>query len=171
MDRERFDEIERIARCYGAALVLYARAWFDSPDDIVQEALLELLRQNKWPDRPIPWLYGAIRFRALHRRRERDRRRRRESMVAHRDEPWFVPDPSAALDAARATELLVQLEPELRETVVARIWGGLSYAEIGELTGVEASTAQRRFVSAIALLRGRIDSPVPLEKIEERKVR
>ncbi|HAN97044.1 MAG TPA: sigma-70 family RNA polymerase sigma factor [Planctomycetaceae bacterium] len=171
MDERRFDEIERLARRYGAALVLYARSWFDSPDDIVQDALLELLRQSSWPVRPIAWLYGAIRYRALHRRRERDRRRRREAVVAHREEPWFVPDPSASLDAARATELLVELDPDLRETVVARIWGGLSYAEIGELTGVEASTAQRRFVSAIALLRGRIDSSMSRGRTEERKVR
>ena len=36
---------------HGAALVLYARQWCASPDDVVQEALIQLARQPQVPEK------------------------------------------------------------------------------------------------------------------------
>ena len=40
---------------------LYARQWCHAPDDALQEALIELLRQSPAPDNPVAWLYKTLR--------------------------------------------------------------------------------------------------------------
>lgn len=126
---------------YGRALVLYARGWCDAPEDVVQEALVELVAQRRRPDRVGAWLFRVVRNRAISARRSERRRQVREQRIAQR-ENWFE-DHSLALDAAAATEALATLSPELRESVVARIWGELTFAEIAELLGTSTSSAQR----------------------------
>jgi RNA polymerase sigma-70 factor (ECF subfamily) len=48
---------------------------------------------------------------------------------------------------------------ELREVIVARIWGSLTYAEIAELVGTSLSTAQRRYEQGIRELQTRLENP------------
>ena len=43
-----------------------------------------------------------------------------------------------------------------REVVVARLWGELSFREIGEITGTSESTAHRRYQGALARLREKV---------------
>ena len=49
-----------------------------------------------------------------------------------------------------------ELPDDEREAVVAHIWGGLTFQQIGALAGISASTAHRRFVSALAALRQKL---------------
>ena len=76
-----------------------------------------------------------MRNRAISASRRLGRRSRHEAAVSHRGEPWFRPTDGQRLDAAAATEALGRLPLEEREVVVARLWGGLSFAEIAELDG------------------------------------
>lgn len=48
------------------------------------------------------------------------------------------------------------LDHELREVVIARIWGQLSLEEIGRLCGVSAATAYRRYEVALKALRSKL---------------
>jgi RNA polymerase sigma-70 factor (ECF subfamily) len=59
------------------------------------------------------------------------------------------------MDAALLVELMQDLPIEQRETIVARLWGGLSWEEIARLTDTSSSTAHRRFQTAISVLRER----------------
>lgn len=142
----------------GAALVLYARQWCDCPEDVVQEALLELVSQRQRPDHVMGWLYRVVRNRAISAARGQRRRVQREQRVAA-SESWF--QPATALDAQEAAEALGGLPLEVREPVVARIWGGLTFAEIGQLVGVSTATAQRRYEQGLRELRSRLERTCP----------
>ena len=51
---------------HGAAKSLYARQWCRVPDDALQEALIDLARQDPVPDNPVAWLYKTVRRRAMN---------------------------------------------------------------------------------------------------------
>ncbi|HVK12333.1 MAG TPA: sigma factor, partial [Gemmataceae bacterium] len=42
---------------HGPALVLFARQWCGTPEDVVQDALLKLVSLARPPDDPAAWLY------------------------------------------------------------------------------------------------------------------
>jgi RNA polymerase sigma factor (sigma-70 family) len=148
-------ELATLLDQHGPALVLYARGFCDCPEDVVQDALLELISQRQRPARVVAWLYRVVRNGAISAARGARRRTRRETAVAA-PEAWFdaVDGP---LDAQEATAALAALPLELREVVVARIWGSLTFAEIAELVSTSLSTAQRRYEQGIQELHTRLE--------------
>lgn len=136
-----------------AALGLFATQWSDTPEDCVQEAVIELVRQPVCPDNVAAWLFHVVRLRAISSNRSSTRRRRHEAIAARlvklevdpANEPAFCPDELAAA--------LALLDDDLREVVVARIWGGLGFAEIGVMLHQSTATAFRRFQSGLSALR------------------
>jgi len=149
---------------HGAALVLYAGQWCDTPEDVVQDALLKLVRQPAAPENPVGWIYRVVRNGAISASRSTRRRSRREAAAAHHDEPWFVAVEGQRLDAVAAREALEQLPIEQRETIVARLWGGLSYEQIAELTGSSTSSAHRWYQAGLSALRERLGVRCPKKK-------
>ncbi len=147
--------LARLLEDHGAALVLYARQWCDCPEDVVQESLLRLVRQRKQPEHLVAWMYRVVRNGAISAARGKRRRAQRESRAAA-DEAWFERS-SETIDAQQATAALAELELELREVVVARIWGGLTFAEIGKLAGISLSAAHRRYEEGIQQLQARLE--------------
>ena len=146
---------------HAGALMLYARQCCSCPDDVVQEAFVRLASQPSFPDNVVPWLYRVVRNAAISAARSAKRRQRHESMAAARRPSWFLPYEGAPLDADAATTALEALPLESRETVVAHLWGGLTFEQIGELTGVSSSTAHRRYLQALETLRERLRVPCP----------
>jgi RNA polymerase sigma factor (sigma-70 family) len=150
----------RLVDEHAAALVLYARQWCAAPEDVVQEAFVKLAAQRLPPDSAAAWLYRVVRNGALSAARAARRRRRHESAAA-RAPAWFLPSEAAGLDAEAAAAALQALPPELREPLVAHLWGGLTFEQVGALTGVSSSTAHRRYLSALSALRERLRVPCP----------
>ena len=146
---------------HAAALELYARQWCDVPQDVVQESLLQLARQKQTPRPVLPWLYRVVRNRAISAGRSARRRKHHESQAAARVQPWLVPSPGTRHDAQVLSAALAQLPLEQREPIVAHLWGGLSFAEIGELAGTSASTAHRRYEAGLAAIRERTGTQCP----------
>jgi RNA polymerase sigma-70 factor (ECF subfamily) len=146
----------RLLEEHGSALVLFARQWCDCPEDVVQYAMLKLVEQRKAPDRPVPWLYRVVRNRAIGVSRSASRRRRREKQATRDRQPFFEPSYDHALDAEAAAEALRRLPVEQREAVVARIWGELTFEEIGEVAGCSSSAAHRRYKAGLRALRERM---------------
>ena len=142
---------------HGAALVLYARQWCTCPEDIVQDAFAKLVSRPARPEHVAAWLYRVVRNGAMSAARGERRRRQREQRTAA-SEVWFS-DAAGALDAQEASAALGDLPGELREVVVARIWGGLTYAEIAELTATSTSTAQRRYEQGLRELQTQLEKP------------
>jgi RNA polymerase sigma factor (sigma-70 family) len=156
-DDQMADWLASVLAQHGRALVLYARQWCDCPEDVVQEALLELIGQRQRPDRVGAWLFRVVRNRAIDVRRSAQRRKQREHQSAV-GEACFESTPTS-LDAAAASLALAELQPELREAVVARVWGELTFSEIGELCGTSSSTAQRRYEQGLFALQTRLEKP------------
>jgi len=138
---------------HAAALELFAAQWSDSPEDCVQEAVIELVRQPMRPDNVAAWLFHVVRLRAISSNRSMTRRRRHEAMAARLVKLEVTPTENPGFDARELAAGLAQLNDELREVVVARIWGGLGFAEIGQMLGQSTATAFRRFQSGLNALR------------------
>jgi RNA polymerase sigma factor (sigma-70 family) len=155
------DQIGRLLDAHAAGLTLYARQWCAAPEDAVQEAFLKLAGWAAPPPDAVGWLYAVTRNLARTAGRSERRRRRHEAAAASRRPGWFVPTERGALDGESAAVALETLPPEEREAVVARIWGGLSFEQIGVLLGLSAATAHRRFTAGLALLRERLTDPCP----------
>jgi RNA polymerase sigma factor (sigma-70 family) len=145
----------RLYRQHAPALRLFARQWGGSAEDLVQEAFVRLAQQTPPPEQILPWLYSVVRNAARMAQRTATRRRQREQR-ASKPEAWFITNEDR-LDAGEATRLLVELPLELREVIVARLWGGLTFEEIARLVGCSLPTAHRRYQTGLAQLRERLD--------------
>ena len=145
--------LTRLLDAYGARLVLYARQWCRAPEDVVQEAFVQLMREQAVPENVVAWLFRVVRNRAISASRSQARRTRHETAARRDAEPWFVPQVEEQLDAAALGAALANLPLEQRETIVLRIWGEMSLEQIAEITQTSTSTAHRRFVSGLTALR------------------
>lgn len=142
-----------LIRSRTGALVLYAQQWCRSPEDVVQEAWVGLLQQKPVPERPIAWMYAVVRRRAINAGRSERRRRVHEEQAAATRPAWFALDDRSPIDPVALVAALESLDGALREVVVARIWGQLTFEEIAELIGTSVPTAFRRFRSGLESLR------------------
>jgi RNA polymerase sigma-70 factor (ECF subfamily) len=76
----------------------------------------------------------------------------------------FAPSPEDRVDADVAAAALESLPIEQREVVVARIWGGLSFQQIGQLVGVSDSSTHRRYEAGLLALRQKLRAPCPNQR-------
>lgn len=154
------EHLAELVHRHAAALVLYARQWCSAPEDVVQTAFLKLARQKVPPDNLVPWLYRVVRNGAIDAGRAARRRQKYEARAAERAAQWFEPsDDPTGLDARAAAEALADLPGEVREIMVAHLWGGLTFEQIADMVGGSASTAYRRYAAGLELLRERLRVP------------
>lgn len=137
---------------HAAALELYARQWTHAPEDCVQDAFVQLLRQPAVPDNAGAWLFRVVRNRALSTRRSDMRRTKHEQRAAVEQPGCFV-SAAGPLDADEVARALEMLPGEQREIVVARIWGELTLQQVAEVVQLPRSTVHRRYHEALATLR------------------
>ncbi len=150
----RGDDLGRWFDEHAPALVLYARQWCDSAEDVVQEAFLQLARQPSRPDSVAAWLFRAVRNGAINAGRGDRNRRKREARSSGR-EAWLSSDDDR-IDASEISRRLAELGPELREVLVARFWGGLTFEEVAALQGCSLTTAHRRYQAGLTALQARL---------------
>ena len=141
----------------GARLKLIARQWTRSDadaDDVVQEAFVRFWKhQRQMPGNPNALVVTSIRRAALDLLRRSDRRTAREKAVAADTETvgWFEPESDPRLQSL--AESLELLPAEQREVVVLKIWGELTFDEIGEQLAISPNTAASRWRYAMESLR------------------
>jgi RNA polymerase sigma-70 factor (ECF subfamily) len=143
---------------HGAAVVLFARQWAPTAgdaEDIVQDAFVRFWKARDRADDPAAYLFGCVRRVALEWLRTRRRRIIREERVARpeRTEPLFVSAPEKAERQAIIEAALAKLPEEQRAVLVLKIWGGLTFPQIGEALDIPANTAASRHRYALARLR------------------
>ncbi|HTQ38821.1 MAG TPA: sigma-70 family RNA polymerase sigma factor [Pirellulales bacterium] len=148
---------------HGPALKLYARQWCAAPDDVVQQALIDLSACAELPANPAAWLFAVVRRQAISQARFDRRRRQHEAAAAAQ---WFQRSQTHQADVETAAAALAELPLTEREIVIAHLWGRLTFAEISQLIGISSSTGQRRFEAAVHRLReklnpDRINIPCP----------
>jgi RNA polymerase sigma-70 factor (ECF subfamily) len=156
------DQLAELVNRHAAALALYARQWCCSPDDVVQTAFLKLARQSTPPDNVLPWLYRVVRNGAIDAARAARRRQKYEARAAERNPDWFLPpDDPTGLDARAAADALAELPLEIREVMVAHLWGGLTFEQIAQAVGSSAATCYRRYAAGLEVLRHQLGAVCP----------
>ena len=142
---------------HGAALNLYARQWCHAPEDALQEALIELCRQDPAPDQPVAWMYKTVRRRAMNVNRAEQRRTRHHHEAGLQRQSWFLDREDQQPESHELEQMLAGLPQLEREIVVARVWGELSFEQIAELVERSCSSVHRRYRRALALLGRRMN--------------
>lgn len=148
--------LDRLLRENAAALELFASQWTKTPEDCVQEAFIQLVKQKQLPDRIVPWLFRVVRNGAISQRRATQRRQLHESAAANERPSWFQATENHLIDDESLTDALRSLSDDHREVIVAKLWGGLSYEQIAEVIGVSRSSAHRRYEDGLRILRERL---------------
>jgi RNA polymerase sigma-70 factor (ECF subfamily) len=151
---------------HGAALVLLARQWVASradAEDVVQEAVVRFWRSRHRVAEPIAYLYACVKRCALDWRRGRGRRSRREEAAARPEaEPLFAGPLEEEERRAAVAAALGHLPEEQREVLVMKVWGGLTFPQIGEALRTSPNTAASRYRYALAKLREQLaEEPIP----------
>lgn len=138
---------------HGAGLLLYARQFGHcraDAEDIVQTAFVRFWKKRAQVENPLAYLYTCVASVARDWRRGEQRRREREQ------ESWFsrTPrDPSPTGVAECVQGALPQLPAEQCQVVVLKIWGELTFEDIGAALLIPPSTAASRYRYALAALR------------------
>ncbi len=145
------DQIAAIVERHAVPLQLWVGRNGVTAEDVVQEAFCRLAALDPPPDQPIAWLYRVVRNLAETQRLSSRRRRSREKQVAAAES--VNTDPSERLHVDEAVNAVMQLDDPLREVLTDRIWGQLTFDEIGVLCKISTATASRRYRNALEQLR------------------
>jgi RNA polymerase sigma-70 factor (ECF subfamily) len=132
---ELYDEHSHALYAYALSLTGDAAA----SEDLVHDAFVRLIEYPHIPESDEAFLFTVVRNRAI------DLRRRG---AVRRDHPAPLPLRADGPDAAvadAATLALGRLPEEQREAVVLKIYSGLTFADIGRLTGTSLATAASRY--------------------------
>ncbi len=146
-------------------LLAYARARCNNAqeaEDLLQDALIKLWgyqeeRGHQPPD--LPLAFSVMRYLGLDhgRRKGRQEKRNQKIVLFQKDQDHWL-DP--ALEETEEAQLLrseVELLPEkLREVLTLKIWGGLTFAQIGDLLKVSHNTAASRYRYALEQLQKKL---------------
>jgi RNA polymerase sigma-70 factor, ECF subfamily len=154
------EQWEQWLRANGPRLLLFARQQTRSEadaQDIMQDAITESWnRCGTSSPPPLAVVFTTIRRRSIDQARREDRRIRRE--LAAQVEPaeaWFDPTIETQEIAGLIQAALAQLPQAQREVIILKIWGGLTFEEIGATLDIPANTAASRYRYALTELRQR----------------
>jgi RNA polymerase sigma-70 factor (ECF subfamily) len=117
-------------------------------EDIVQEAFLRLLKESTFPKSPKAWLFRVVRNLSIDLAR-----RKKEIPENDLTNYWFDQQPNNNNLAKDLTEGLQLLPQEVREIIVAKIWGNLKFHEIADITNRPISSVHHDYQRGISLLR------------------
>ncbi|MGC8638739.1 MAG: RNA polymerase sigma factor [Isosphaeraceae bacterium] len=127
-------------------------------DDVLQETFVRLARDRRklaHVENLLAYVVATARNEAsrLIERRLREDRRRME--LASEMRTVERANAEGVRDAAEQVALLMEkLDPPLREIVELKVFGGLTFREISEVTGLPRGTVATRYRSALETMRG-----------------
>lgn len=135
----------------------------DLAEDAVQEAIVRLLRSQKTPADPVPYAFTAVRNAArdlLRKHRDRSEQDRERAGIFAR----APGEPAAALGAQeRETGVraaIRALPADQAETLVLRIYAGLSFQQIATTLNEPLSTVSSRYRRTLGRLKGEVEKYV-----------
>jgi RNA polymerase sigma-70 factor (ECF subfamily) len=120
--------------------------------DILQESLVETWSKASDEVPPRAVVFATIRRRAIDLGRSIDRRTRRESEVANTDD-WFINDVGATDTDAFIQTQIARLPDDLREVLILRVWGEMTFPAIAQLLAIPVATATSRYRYAVERLK------------------
>jgi len=149
------EQIKALFETHAAALVLYARQWAGAradAEDAVQEGFLRYWNSRGVATHSVAYLYRCVRSCALDLRRSTRRRSDREARVTA-TEPFFDAHLLDQETRESVEAAIAALPPEQAEVVVMKIWGGLTFPEIGHAADISPNTAAARYRYGIEAMR------------------
>lgn len=145
----------------GPRLLVFARSWGNSQqdaEDLLQEAILRLwhYQADKGGGPPdLPLVFSTLRFCGLNLHRSETRRKKREESIVYLNDfqdVWLDPLLEDDEEAVFLRDAVQHLSPKLREVVVMKTWGGLTFAQISEALAISPNTAASRYRYALEQL-------------------
>lgn len=146
-----YDRISAELRLY----LLYLCGDPELAEDCMQDCFLQIhkVRQTYRPPRPFrPWAFAIARHVYFMMRRSRSRRAYHEHRFPAID--WYRPESPARLACQEDIhKALARLPLEAREALVLHHAFGMSFADIGTMTGIRKGTAKTRSHRALMQIR------------------
>lgn len=143
---------------HGPRLLLCARQYtrsFADAEDALQEALVRYWKhQRHLPGDRNALIITSLRRAVLDRVRSEGRRVNREQahlLIEGDPVTWFEPDFGEHEQAVE--QALKKIPAEQREVVVLKIWGDLTFDDIGKQLEISPNTAASRYRYALAALK------------------
>ena len=159
-DLPNHDSWKNWFQLYGPRLLLCAKQWTRSladAEDVVQEAFVRYWRhQRSLPGEPMALLVTSVRRAAFDLARRNGRRvAREERTVQDLDVCGSAFQPFVEGDERRAAieGALQRIPSEQREVLVLKIWGELTFEQIGRELDLSPNTAASRYRYALSALR------------------
>lgn len=142
----------------GPRLLLFARQQTHCEQDardVFQDTLLEVWKRGKGGPPEPARLFATVRRRAIDLARRNQRRLQRESLWLSglELENWFQAPP---LESLSIEAELRKIHPQYAEVVLLKIWGELTFEQIGFTLGINPSTAASRYRYGLRDLRERL---------------
>lgn len=158
----------------GARLLLFARQQTRSEADaldVMQDAFLKIWKtRERRGEINRAQMFAEIRRAAIDLARRSSRRERREeaghdllegTAGGEWKSPWFA-CPVEANEARSALAMALEALPaEQQEVLVLKIWGDLTFEEIGRLLQVSPNTAASRYRYGLKTLKRNLNRPSP----------
>lgn len=145
----------------GPRLLLFARGWSKSrqdAEDLVQDAIVRMWKYQEQhggvpPD--LPLVFSTIRFCGLNHHRSETRRRKREESVVYLNDfqdVWLDPALEEDEEAVIMRNAVQNLSDKLRDVVIMKFWGGLTFLQISKTLAISPNTAASRYRYALEQL-------------------
>lgn len=145
-----YEDVQDLYREHGPALLAYGTNMLGdraAAEDVLHQVFLKLLAMDRLPAEPRPYLFKAVRNRALNAMRSGARLSSLEA------QEWLV-KPQGMVEAGLEIERVMrELPTEQREVVVLRIWGEMTLAEVAVVLEIPENTAASRYRYALNRLR------------------
>ena len=142
----------------GPRLLLFARGWSvsrEGAEDLVQETMVRMWhyqaeRGGEPPD--LALAFSTLRFAGMNQKRTDTRRKKREESIIYLndfEDVWLDPTLEDDEEAVMLREAVQRLAPKLRDVIVMKIWGGLTFQEIAQTLAIPANTCASRYRYAL----------------------
>jgi RNA polymerase sigma-70 factor (ECF subfamily) len=154
------DRWRQVLAEHGPALLLFARQWSASgadAEDAVQNGFVKFWKNRKRARDELAYLYSCVRSAAMDLGKGE---RRRRALLARRAGPAFEISSDRAEREAAIEAALALLPGDQREAIIMKIWGGLTFAQIGEALGVSMNTVASRYRYALVRLHAELSAEV-----------
>jgi RNA polymerase sigma-70 factor (ECF subfamily) len=129
-------------------------------EDVLQEALVETWSKAQEEVPPRGLVFATIRRRAIDLGRSMDRRARRENEVSEGNN-WFVSDVGASDVNDMIQREMANLPDDLREVLILRVWGEMTFPSIAQLLAIPVATATSRYRYAVERLKPKLTELQP----------